>query len=118
MNNVKITDSVIYIVWAWQGIMISDVSVEDEFTVSIHLSMPSTTFVKDKTGKEYTYADLLPKVQMMSKSLAFATKVAQGINIKFTFEQREDNWTQEQGKLAVQEMTIKIIFNSPFGGVM
>lgn len=118
MNNVRITDSVIYLVWAWQGIIIDDVAIEDETTINIHLSIPSNTFVKDTSGKTFSYFELLPRVQTMARSLAFAMKANQGITTKFTFDKRDEDWTIEEGKQAVQEMTWKIAFNAPpFEGV-
>ena len=118
MNNVKITDTIIYVIWAWQGILIQDISATEDDTLLFHISVPSTTFVKDENGNPFTYVKLLPKVKMMFQILTTSMLYNQHLKTKFEVEERADNWTLEEGKIAVQDITTRMFFINPFEGVM
>lgn len=119
MDKVKITDTLVYLVWAYQGVLMIGTDIDEESAkVIIHVSIPSNSFLRDNDKKEMAGEYLKEYVEEVSKGVAAAMKFNQGIDVEFKIEEREDIWTRDDAGNAVREMMERMFMGNPFEGVM
>ena len=118
MYNVKFTDTLIYLVWAHQGVLMDDISMDENNNIVIHVSVPSNSFIRDEKNEILASKNLLNRVNESCEILRMSSKFNQGIDIKFIVEERLDDWTKNDASTAVKEMMEKMFLGNPFQGAM
>lgn len=119
MSNVRIADTLIYLVWSYQGVLMIGTDIDEESAkVIIHISIPSNSFLRDNDKKEMAGDYLKEYVEKVADGVATAMKFNQGIDVEFNIEQREDTWTKDDAGNAVREMMERMFMGNPFEGVI
>lgn len=119
MNNVRIADTIIYFVWAYQGaIMLNSDLDEINQKVIIHISIPSNSFLRDRNNQEMSSDTLKKYVKEVADGVAVSMKYNQDVDVEFIVEERQDNWTRDDASNAVKELMMRIFMGDPFEGVM
>ena len=117
--NAKLTDTAVYLLWAYQGVIMSDVSMdEDSLSIIIHVSVPSHSFIRDRNHKELCSLNLISRVIDVSDILKMSMKFNQGIDVKFVVEERQEEWTKEDASISLKNMMQNLFMGNPFEGVM
>ena len=116
--NVKISDSAIYFIWAYQGVLMDDTNLDFEnLQMILHLSVPSESEIKDRNNSELSGEYLKKKVEKVCQSLAMSFEISQGIKVRFDVDIRDEYWKREYAKNSVKEMMDRIINGDPFTAV-
>ena len=119
MDKVKITDTLIYLVWAYQGVLMLGTDIDEESDkVIIHISIPSNSFLRDRNNQEISSDNLKKYVQEVANGVAISMKYNQDVNVEFQVEERQDTWTKDDASNAVREMLARMFMGNPFEGVM
>lgn len=110
-----IGDSAIYLMWAWQGVIMDDVNIDFEIpAMVIHLSVPNRSDLRDKDGHEMSGNYLMEKVTNIAKSLSYSFKARQDIDIVFKPELRDEWWHKEYAKDSIREVLTRMENEDPF----
>lgn len=118
-TNAKMTDTAVYLIWAYQGVIMDDISLdEDTECIKIHLSVPSNSFLRDREGNVLASSNLIKKAIDTSDLLSMSMKFNQGVDVKFQADERNDDWTKTDASSALNEMMEKLFNGNPFQGVM
>ena len=119
MDKVKITDTLVYLVWAYQGVLMIGTDIDEESVkVIIHVSIPSNSFLRDRRNQELSSDNLKEYVKVVSDGVAASMKYNQDVNVEFQIEERQDTWTRDDAANAVREMLARMFMGNPFEGVM
>lgn len=119
MDKVKITDTLVYLVWAYQGVLMIGTDIDEESVkVIIHVSIPSNSFLRDNNKKEMAGEYLRKYVKEVANEVAASVKFNRGIDVEFRIEERQDTWTKDDAGNAVRELMERMFMGNPFEGVM
>lgn len=117
-SNVKIPETTIYLLWAYQGVLMDEINVDDDSNIMIHISIPSSSIIRDLNNEILAGDNLFKKVKDVSDILTMSMKFNQGVNVKFIIEPREDDWTKLDAQNALMEMMRRLISGNPFQEVV
>ena len=119
MSGVRIHDTAIYLIWAYQGVLFEEIYPSDDYTsLNIQLSIPSDSFMRDQNNEVVAGKNLYSRVKDCSEIVAMSLQFNQGISVNFNITQRDEFWTKTDASNSVKEMLYRLMMGNPFEGAM